>query len=148
MGSALSVAVVQANACGSQVAKDIGDLAAPAAPPKFAWPVRGRWEAACSDPSDGGYVNIAAPEGTIVRGAADGLVVYAGDGLKNYGNLILIRHDETWVTIYALNRELLVKRGQQVRLGQQIAHMGSLLHFEIRRGSHPVNPLDYLPAMP
>jgi lipoprotein NlpD len=124
VGSALSIAVVQANACGSQAAKDIGGLAVPAAAPKFVWPVRGNLKVACSNPSDSGYVNIAASEGTVVKSAADGVVGYAGDGLKECGNLILIRHDGRWFTVYALNKELLVERRQQVRLGQPIARMG------------------------
>jgi murein DD-endopeptidase MepM/ murein hydrolase activator NlpD len=150
--AALGGAVVQANACGSHVAKDLGEIAAPASNTviqKFVWPVEGSLEVpTCSSPPDRDYVNIAGPEGTIVRAAADGVVVYAGDELKDYGNLILIRHDDRWVTVYALNRKLLVKHGQQVRRGQRIARMGPLLHFELRRGVQPLDPLDYLPAMP
>jgi lipoprotein NlpD len=150
--AALGSAAVQANACGDKLAKDVGETASPASKavaPKFVWPASGSLEVTtCSNLSSSGYINITAPKGTLVKAAADGVVAYAGDELKDYGNLILMRHDDRWFTAYALNSKLLVKRGQQVRLGEPIALMGFLLHFEIRRGSHPVNPLDYLPANP
>jgi len=125
-----------------------------AAVPKFAWPVRGNLVVStCSNPLDWGRagINIAAPEGTVVKAAADGVVVYAGDELKGYGKLVLISHSNGWVTAYAFNSKLLVKRWDQMRQGQSVALVGHdvdtfpQLHFEIRRGSQPLNPLDYLP---
>jgi murein DD-endopeptidase MepM/ murein hydrolase activator NlpD len=86
-----------------------------------------------------------------VKTAANGVVAYAGDELKGYGKLVLISHGNGWVTAYAFNSKLLVKRWDQVRQGQSVALVGhnvdtfSQLHFEIRRGSQPLNPLDYLP---
>ena len=124
-------------------------------PPEFTWPVRGPVvQDTCSNSSDQHYdgISIAAPEGANVKAAADGVVAYAGDELKGYGNLVVIRHSNGWMTAYAFNSELSVKRGDQVRRGQSIAVVGRIgamafpqLHFEIRRGSESINPLDYLP---
>lgn len=80
-----------------------------------------------------------------------GTVVYAGSGLRGYGELVIIKHNETYVSAYGHNRRLLVREGQQVKVGQSIAEMGSTgtdrvkLHFEIRRQGKPVDPLQYLP---
>jgi murein DD-endopeptidase MepM/ murein hydrolase activator NlpD len=96
-------------------------------------------------------INIGAPRGTPIRAADNGTVVYAGNELRGFGNLLLIRHRDGWVTAYAHAEELLVKRGDQVRRGQAIARVGSTgnvatpqLHFEVRKGSRPLNPRDYL----
>jgi len=142
VGVVLGAALVQAKACGGHVAKgEIAVSASNTVAPKFIWPVRGDLDVStCSNLSDG--IDIAAPQGTIVKAAADGIVTYAGNELKDYGNLMLIQHGDGWVTAYALNRELLVKRGDRVRQGQPIAHMDSLLHFEIRRGTQPIDPLE------
>jgi Membrane proteins related to metalloendopeptidases len=86
-----------------------------------------------------------------VLAAADGKVVYSGSGLRGYGQLIIIKHNNTFLSAYAHNRAMLVKEGQAVRRGQKIAELGSTdaesprLHFEIRRQGRPVNPMDYLP---
>jgi murein DD-endopeptidase MepM/ murein hydrolase activator NlpD len=123
-------------------------------PPAFTWPVRSRHVVAqaCTDSPGRRGINIAAPEGAIVRAAADGLVLYAGDDLKNYGNVILIRHRNGWVTAYAYNKKMLVKRGDRVRQGQPIAAVGLVaavsfpqLHFEVRRNSELLDPANYLP---
>ena len=96
-------------------------------------------------------VDIAARAGDPVLAAADGRVVYAGAGLRGYGNLIIVKHNNTYLTAYAHNQALLVKEDQMVRQGQKIAEMGSSdadrvkLHFEIRRQGKPVDPLRYLP---
>jgi lipoprotein NlpD len=96
-------------------------------------------------------VDIAARAGDPVLAAADGRVVYAGAGLRGYGNLIIVKHNNTYLTAYAHNQTLLVKEDQMVRQGQKIAEMGSSdadrvkLHFEIRRQGKPVDPLRYLP---
>ncbi|MDZ3993602.1 peptidoglycan DD-metalloendopeptidase family protein [Pseudomonas sp. Teo4] len=96
-------------------------------------------------------IDIAGDLGQPVFAAADGSVVYAGSGLRGYGELIIIKHSDTYVSAYGHNRRLLVREGQQVKAGQSIAEMGSTgtdrvkLHFEIRRQGKPVDPLQFLP---
>jgi len=96
-------------------------------------------------------INIAAPAGTIVRASENGVVAYAGNELRGFGNLLLIKHDDGWMTAYAHNAELLVRRGDRVARGQPIAKVGSTgnvvtpqLHFELRRGKSAVDPTQYL----
>ena len=96
-------------------------------------------------------INIAVPENTPVKAAEDGVVAYAGNELKGYGNLVLVRHPNGYVTAYAHARELLVKRGDQVKRGQVIARSGQTgnvnapqLHFEIRKGALPLDPMQFL----
>jgi lipoprotein NlpD len=97
-------------------------------------------------------VDIAGRAGDPVLAAADGRVVYAGSGLRGYGNLVILKHNNTFLTAYAHNQSLLVKEDQAVKQGQKIAEMGSSdadrvkLHFEIRRLGKPVDPARYLPA--
>jgi murein DD-endopeptidase MepM/ murein hydrolase activator NlpD len=122
----------------------------------FRWPVRGRIVTAFGAKPNGQQndgINIAVPEGTPVKAAEDGEVAYAGNELKGYGNLILVRHPNGFVTAYAHASELLVKRGDKVKRGQVIAKSGRTgnvsapqLHFEIRKGSTPVDPTPYLGA--
>ncbi|MBB2495761.1 peptidoglycan DD-metalloendopeptidase family protein [Aquipseudomonas ullengensis] len=96
-------------------------------------------------------IDIAGELGQPVLAASDGTVVYAGSGLRGYGELVIIKHSDTYVSAYGHNRRLLVREGQQVKVGQHIAEMGSTgtdrvkLHFEIRRQGKPVDPLQYLP---
>lgn len=96
-------------------------------------------------------IDIAGELGQPVLAASDGTVVYAGSGLRGYGELVIIKHSDTYVSAYGHNRRLLVQEGQQVKAGQTIAEMGSTgtdrvkLHFEIRRQGKPVDPLQYLP---
>nr|WP_201754866.1 peptidoglycan DD-metalloendopeptidase family protein [Pseudomonas soli] len=96
-------------------------------------------------------IDIAGDLGQPVFAASDGAVVYAGSGLRGYGELIIIKHSDTYVSAYGHNRRLLVREGQQVKAGQTIAEMGSTgtdrvkLHFEIRRQGKPVDPLQFLP---
>ena len=96
-------------------------------------------------------IDIAGNSGDPVKAAADGNVVYAGNGLLGYGNLIIINHNEHYLSAYAHNRRILVKEGQDVKQGQTIAELGSTgtdgnkLHFEIRRNGNPVDPMPYLP---
>ena len=118
---------------------------------RFRWPVSGRVIAgfgprANSSHNDG--INIAVPNGTEVVASEGGMIAYAGSELKGYGNLVLIRHESNWVTAYAHNDEILVKRGDRVRRGQPIARAGRSgtvdqpqVHFEIRQGSRPVDPV-------
>ncbi|QBB71355.1 LysM peptidoglycan-binding domain-containing protein [Pseudolysobacter antarcticus] len=97
-------------------------------------------------------VDIAGKAGDPVTAAADGNVVYSGNGLVGYGELIIIKHNDTFLSAYGHNRKRLVEEGQRVTAGQQIAEMGSssasrdMLHFEIRKNGKPINPLDYLPS--
>ena len=97
-------------------------------------------------------IDIGGRAGDPVVAAADGRVVYAGAGLRGYGNLIILKHNNTFLTAYAHNQTLLVREDQTVRKGQKIAEMGSTdtdrvkLHFEIRRQGKPVDPMRYLPA--
>lgn len=96
-------------------------------------------------------IDIAGQLGQPVLAASNGTVVYAGSGLRGYGELVIIKHSDTYVSAYGHNRRLLVREGQQVKVGQNIAEMGSTgtdrvkLHFEIRRQGKPVDPLQYLP---
>jgi murein DD-endopeptidase MepM/ murein hydrolase activator NlpD len=100
---------------------------------------------------NGDGIAIAVPEGTPVKAAGDGVVAYAGEELKGYGKLVLVRHDNGYVSAYAHNGDLAVKRGEKVSRGQTIAKSGSTgnvtspqLHFELRKGSTPVDPTKYL----
>ncbi|OJB47196.1 peptidase [Burkholderia ubonensis] len=124
--------------------------ATPSGPVTFAWPARGPVLNNFDDAKNKG-VNIGGASGETVKAAADGRVVYAGNGLRGYGNLIIIKHDTTYLTAYAHNRALMVKEGDAVTKGQKIAEMGNsdadrvMLHFEVRRQGKPVDPLKYLP---
>jgi murein DD-endopeptidase MepM/ murein hydrolase activator NlpD len=121
---------------------------------EFRWPVRGRVVQGFGRQPSGSHsdgIAIAVPSGTQVKAAENGVVVYAGNELRGYGNLVLVRHDNDFVTAYAHNSELLVRRGETVRRGQAIARSGQSgsaqqpqLHFEIRRGSTPVDPQRHL----
>jgi murein DD-endopeptidase MepM/ murein hydrolase activator NlpD len=124
--------------------------------PSFRWPVKGRVIAGFGPKTGGAQndgINLAVPEGTPVKATDDGVVAYAGNELKGYGNLVLIRHANGFVSAYAHASELLVKRGDTIKRGQVIAHAGQTgnvtspqLHFEIRKGSTPVDPAQYLAA--
>jgi murein DD-endopeptidase MepM/ murein hydrolase activator NlpD len=122
--------------------------------PSFRWPVRGKvitgYGAKTNGKANDG-INLAVPEGTPVKAAEDGVVAYSGSELKGYGNLILVRHSNGYVTAYAHASELLVKRGDPIKRGQIIAKSGQSgevgspqLHFEIRKGSSPVDPQQFL----
>lgn len=122
-------------------------------PPAWAWPTRGRISVEFGGkPGSGTGVLIDGRDGQAVVAAASGRVVYAGGGLIGYGQLIILKHNDTYLSAYGHNAKLLVKEGQAVRKGQQIATMGEgperkpRLHFEIRRNGEPVNPRHYLPA--
>jgi murein DD-endopeptidase MepM/ murein hydrolase activator NlpD len=131
-----------------KAAEPAGDL------PSFRWPVRGRVIAAFGPKPNGlqnDGINLAVPEGTPVKAAEDGVVAYAGNELKGYGNLVLVRHANGFVTAYAHASDILVKRGETVKRGDVIAHSGQTgnvtspqLHFEIRKGATPVDPAQYL----
>ncbi len=120
---------------------------------EFRWPARGRIIQGFKQGGNDG-INIALPEGTSVRAAEDGKVAYAGSALKGYGNLVLIRHSNGFVTAYANNGELDVKSGETVKRGQVIAKSGQTgdvstpqLHFEVRKGQTPVDPTSHLAGL-
>jgi len=116
----------------------------------FIWPAQGAVITPFDEANNKG-VSIAGKIGDPVVAAADGRVVYAGAGLRGYGNLIILKHNNTYLTAYAHNQALLVREDQAVRQGQKIAEMGSSdtdrvkLHFEVRRLGKPVDPLGHLP---
>lgn len=119
---------------------------------KWRWPasgqIAGRFQANAAIPG----IDIAGKAGDPVVAAADGTVVYSGNGLVGYGELIIIKHNDSFLSAYGHNRKRLVTEGQQVKAGQQIAEMGSSgssrdeLQFQIRKDGNPVDPLDYLPS--
>jgi murein DD-endopeptidase MepM/ murein hydrolase activator NlpD len=121
---------------------------------EFRWPVRGRIVSGFGPKATGGSndgINIVVPAGTPVRASENGVVIYAGNELRGFGNLVLIRHEGDWVTAYAHKQDIGVRRGDVVRRGQVIGRAGQTgnvsqpqLHFEIRRGSNPVDPMQHL----
>ena len=141
-------------------------VAAPAAPPTvpatppaaapapddvvWAWPTQARLTGPFSESGSKG-LDFAGKAGDPVLAAADGKVVYAGSGLRGYGELVIVKHNATFLSAYAHNRKILVREGQQVTRGQKIAEMGNTdadsvkLHFEIRKQGKPVDPAQYLP---
>lgn len=157
---------------GSEPAEPVRSAAAAPAPPRpaapkpvaepavfagrFFWPLEGSILSRFGPKPAGRYndgINIRTPAGTPVKAAADGIVAYAGDGIAGFGGLVLLKHGDGWVTAYAHAEELLVARGDKVKRGDTIARAGATgsvdepqLHFEIRRGRTPVDPLKHLPA--
>lgn len=117
---------------------------------KWSWPVRGSVKTYFAPGRGIKGINIAARKGSKVRAAQSGVVAYAGNGLENYGNLIIIKHSNNYLTAYGNNSRNIVKEGQQVSGGQVIAEVGVInrnyygLHFEIRKKGKPINPLLYL----
>ena len=115
---------------------------------RLSWPAKGKVTQEFSESNKG--INIAGKLGEPVTAAADGKVVYAGNSLRGYGNLVIVKHDNTYLTAYAYNKNLLVKEGDAVKKGQKIAEMGDTdtnavqLHFELRVNGKPVNPIPYL----
>jgi murein DD-endopeptidase MepM/ murein hydrolase activator NlpD len=122
--------------------------------PNFLWPVRGRIIAGFGTKPNGlqnDGIDLAVPQGTPIKAADDGVVAYASNELKGYGNLVLIRHSSGYITAYAHASKILVKRGETVKRGQVIAESGETgnvnspeLHFEIRKGASPVDPAQFL----
>jgi lipoprotein NlpD len=134
---------------------------APSTPPRpsgddgddldWMWPAKGKLVTGFSDTANLKGIDIAGAVGQPVLASAPGRVVYAGSGLRGYGKLVIIKHNNTFLSAYAHNRDIVVKEGQQVKRGEKIAEMGSTdadqvkLHFEIRRLGRPMDPLKYLP---
>lgn len=121
-------------------------------PVQWQWPADGKLLERYSTAAGGRRgIAIGGREGSPVRAAAGGRVVYRGSGLTGYGNLLIIKHNDRWLSAYAHNRKLLVKEGERVRAGQEIATMGASgtqhtqLHFEIRKDGQPVDPIKLLP---
>jgi len=118
----------------------------------FLWPSKGEVVAAFDEAKNRKGLDIAGAAGEPVLAAADGKVVYAGSGLRGYGNLVILKHNGTYLTAYAHNQALLVKEEQSVKQGQKIAEMGNTdsdrvkLHFEVRKMGKPVDPAKYLPV--
>jgi lipoprotein NlpD len=115
---------------------------------RLSWPAKGKVTGEFNETNKG--IDIAGKVGEPVLSASDGKVVYAGNSLRGYGNLVIVKHDNTYLTAYAHNSKLLVKEGDTVRKGQKIAEMGDTdttvakLHFELRVNGKPVNPTPYL----
>jgi len=140
--------------------KVVAPTVAVAEPPRFAgrfdWPVRGpilRGFGRYSGGQQNDGINIGAERGSAIAATADGVVAYIGQDIPAYGTLILLRHGDGWISAYGYADSITVSRGQKVVRGQTIARSGASpysgepqLHFEIRNGRRPVNPLTYLPA--
>lgn len=120
----------------------------------WSWPTSGKVIAGFSDSNNNKGMDIAGEQGQAVLAAATGKVIYSGSDLRGYGKLVIIKHDNTYLSVYAHNSQIVVKEGQQVRKGQKIAEMGSTdtdqvkLHFEIRQQGKSVDPAKFLPATP
>jgi len=140
---------------GGNAVTEAGSAGQPEAsgePGQWAWPTQGRVVGTFTDGRVAGRgLDIAGEVGQPVKATQAGEVVYSGDGLQAYGRLVIIRHADDYISAYAHNEEVLVREGDRVTGGQQIARMGkarddaAMLHFEIRRSGDPVDPLDYLP---
>jgi lipoprotein NlpD len=117
---------------------------------RLSWPSKGEVIERFDEGKNKG-IGIAGKSGDSVQSAADGKVVYAGNSLRGYGNLVIVKHDNTYLTAYAHNKTLLVKEGDTVKKAQKIAEMGNTdadrvkLHFELRKNGKPVDPSAYLP---
>jgi murein DD-endopeptidase MepM/ murein hydrolase activator NlpD len=147
---------------GDDSSQPAGAAAAPAATAeaggRFPWPVRGRILASYGNTPGGGHndgINIAAPRGTPVRAIEGGTVAYAGNEVKGYGNIVLIKHPDGWISAYAHLDDVTVKPGDTIAAGQVIGKVGESggvgepqLHFELRRGKKPVNPTQFLAPAP
>jgi lipoprotein NlpD len=155
-----AVAAAPASAAKPEPPRSASSTAAPAPAAElddedkldWVWPAKGKVVVGFSETANLKGIDIAGAAGEPVIASASGKVVYVGNGLRGYGKLVIVKHNKTWLSAYAHNREILVKEGQQVVKGQKIAEMGNTdadqvkLHFEIRRLGKPVDPARYLPA--
>ncbi|CAG0959169.1 Murein hydrolase activator NlpD [Methylophilaceae bacterium] len=152
-------------ATGSAAAQTAAPAAQPAESPKaapaaangdiaWAWPATGKVIAGFNEGGNAKGIDIGGTTGQPIKAAAPGKVIYSGSDLRGYGKLVIVKHNATYLSVYAHNSKILVKEGEQVSRGQQIAEMGSTdtdrtkLHFEIRRQGKSVDPASYLPANP
>jgi murein DD-endopeptidase MepM/ murein hydrolase activator NlpD len=150
----VSVATPSNETPATETTANAGNKGTADASPGFRWPAHGRVIAGFGPKSNGQQndgIDVAMPENTPIKAAEDGVVAYAGNELKGYGNLILVKHPNGYVTAYAHAKELLVKRGDQIKRGEVIAKSGQTgnvevpeLHFEVRKGSAPVDPMQFL----
>ncbi len=152
---------LQTNSTTATAKKTIAAAAVPAPPATtgggFIWPVRGKVVSSFGAKEKGLHndgINIAAPEGSPVKAVENGVVAYAGNELRGFGNLLLIKHANGYVSAYAHNASLLVKRGDKIKKGQQIATVGRTgnvsspqLHFEIRKGKKALDPVTVMPPL-
>ena len=115
-----------------------------AQPLSFAWPVKGKVVTGFAEPRQKG-IDIQGKSGDAVIAAAAGRVTYVGSGIPGLGKLIVLKHDQGYITVYAHNKDILVKEQQAVKRGEKIAELGEKLHFQIRKGAAAVDPLLYLP---
>lgn len=129
--------------------KDVASAPSATGASQMRWPVRGRVVANYGKGNDG--IDISVPEGTPIKAAENGVVIYSGDGLKEFGNTVLVRHDNGLVTVYGNASKLNVQRGQKVKRGEELGRSGMTgnatspkLHFEVRKNSTPVDPSKYL----
>jgi len=141
----------QSGAAGAAAPEPVRAAAAVPAPP-WLWPTSGRlYLRFGQSPKTASGIRIAGNVGQTIHAAASGEIVYAGSGLASYGQLLIIKHNESWLSAYGFNSVLLVREGDKVAAGQNVAEMGedlagvAVLHFEIRRAGQPVDPLIYLP---
>jgi len=139
----------RANSAGSE--ESARAVAVVPAPP-WLWPTNGRLYLRFGEsPKTASGIRIAGNVGQTIKAAAAGEIVYAGSGLASYGQLLIIKHNESWLSAYGFNSLLLVREGDTVAAGEDVAEMGqdlsgiAVLHFEIRRAGQPVDPLLYLP---
>jgi len=149
-----STAAATAGNSASGAGQEVAEQAPIDGAPGMRWPVRGKIISGFGPKANGlknEGINIAVPEGTSIRAAESGVVAYAGNELKGYGNLVLIRHDNGYVTAYAHAKELFVKRGDTVKRGDVIAKAGQTgsvsspqLHFEVRKGAVALDPMKFL----
>lgn len=160
--SSLSISKVPVEKRTVKIAKASSKAKTISAPPAitgngFLWPVKGKVLSLYGGKSEGlqnDGINIAAPRGAPVRAAENGIVAYSGNELRGFGNLLLLKHTGGWITAYAHNDTLLVKRGDKIKKGQIIAKVGSSgsvqkpqLHFELRKGKKAIDPIKYLPKV-
>ncbi|NVK18240.1 MAG: M23 family metallopeptidase [Methylocystaceae bacterium] len=154
----VSATPIQKPKAVAKIAPRISKKAIPTPPPRsssrFSWPAQGKLLSSFGAKKDGlrnDGINIAAPKGTPIKAAENGVVAYSGNELRGFGNMVLLKHSGGWITAYAHADKIMVTRGQKIKKGQKIALVGSSggvtrpqLHFEIRKGMNPVNPKKYL----
>ncbi len=151
-GTTKSTSKSTSSRASRNTARARGTVTASSGSPQWRWPTEGKVIShfVAGDPTRQG-IDISGKPGQAIIAAASGKVVYSGNGLRGYGNLVIIQHNETYFSAYAHNQKVLVKENDKVKSGQRIADMGNsgtdrvMLHFEIRRNGRPSNPLQYLP---